>query len=94
MYCSAKYVMDYDLRMSFTKFIGRSCKLTHGIIFKSFKLMVKNNNNKWVQAQSFANYKFVMKNNVPYLPKTLKPLSIQRFDFVTIPYNLQEANNG
>jgi len=83
MYCSAKYFMDYDLRMPIKKYTGSSCKLTNGTTFKSSKLMAKNKNNKWVQTQTLANYKIVMKDNTPYLPKTIKPSSPQRFDFVT-----------
>jgi len=101
-YCSAKYFMNYDLRMPVTNITGSSCKLTNGTTFKSSKLMT-NKNNKWVQAYSLANYNFVMKNHAPYLPKTMTPSSQQRFDFVTSngckfsahykqvqPYNLTE----
>jgi len=103
-YCSAKYFMDYDLRMPVTKITGSSCKLTNGSTFKSSKLMAKNKNNKWVQAYSLANYKLIMQNHTPYLPKTMTPSSDQRFDFITSngckfsayykqvqPYNLSEA---
>jgi len=80
---SARYFVDYDLRMPVTKFTGSSCKLTNGTTFKSTRLLAVNENKKWAQTETLANYKLVIEDNVPYLPKTMKPSSQQRFEFVT-----------
>jgi len=81
--CTTKYSINYDLRIPITKITGSTCKLGNGSTFKSSKLMAKNKNNKWVQTQSLANYKIIIKDQTPYLPKTMTPSSQQRFDFVT-----------
>jgi len=81
--CTATYFMDYDLYMPVTRYTGNSCKLTNGSTFKSAKLMAQNKNNNWAQVQSLANYKIIIKNQTPYLPKTMKLSTPQRFDFIT-----------
>jgi len=83
---SARYFIDYDLRMPITKYTGNSkssCTVTNGSTFKSTRLLAVNENNKWVQTQSIANYKIVFNDDVPGLPKEMKPSTQQRFEFVT-----------
>jgi len=81
--CILTQSMDYNLEIPITKITGSSCTLTNGTTFKSSKLKAQNSNKKWVQAHSLANYKLIMKDDVPYLPETLTPSTPQRFDFIT-----------